>query len=70
MEVYITNWLRAGCLNNNIQKFASDGKFITKWWGYEGTGDGQFWLAHDISIDSSDNVYVTDSGKGMHSKKP
>jgi hypothetical protein len=27
--------------NNRIQKFTSDGKFITKW-GSQGSGDGQF----------------------------
>jgi len=36
---------------NSIQKFDSDGNFITKW-GSEGTDDGQFWLLHDIAIDS------------------
>jgi tripartite motif-containing protein 71 len=54
--------------NERIQKFDSDGSFITKW-GTEGTGDGQFfWLPHDIAIDSSDNVYVADSGN-VHGKK-
>jgi DNA-binding beta-propeller fold protein YncE len=53
--------------NERIQKFDSDGNFITKW-GSEGYGDGQFWLPHDIAIDSSDNVYVVDSGN-VHEKK-
>jgi DNA-binding beta-propeller fold protein YncE len=52
---------------NSIQKFDSDGNFITSW-GSEGTDDGQFWLPHDIAIDSSDNVYVVDSGN-VHEKK-
>jgi tripartite motif-containing protein 71 len=52
---------------NSIQKFDSDGNFITKW-GSEGYGDAQFWLPHDIAIDSSDNVYVVDSGN-VHEKK-
>ena|SRR5215211_9233760 len=51
----------------SIKKFDSNGKFITSW-GSEGYGDGQFWLPHDIAIDSSDNVYVTDSGN-VHEKK-
>jgi hypothetical protein len=51
----------------SIKKFDSDGNFITKW-GSEGDGDDQFWLPHDIAIDSSDNVYVTDSGN-VHEKK-
>jgi DNA-binding beta-propeller fold protein YncE len=53
--------------NERIQKFDSNGNFITKW-GSEGTDDGQFWLPHDIAIDSSDNVYVVDSGN-VHEKK-
>jgi hypothetical protein len=37
--------------------------------GVEGYADGQFfWLPHDIAIDSSDNVYVVDSGN-VHEKK-
>jgi len=51
----------------SIKKFDSNGKSITSW-GSEGYGDGQFWLPHDIAIDSSDNVYVSDSGN-MHEKK-
>src|SRR5919112_5391204 len=51
----------------SIKKFDSNGKFITSW-GTEGTGDGQFLHAHGIDIDSSGNVYVTDSGN-VHEKK-
>jgi hypothetical protein len=52
----------------SIKKFDSNGEFITSW-GSEGYGDGQFfWLPHDIAIDSSDNVYVVDSGN-VHKKK-
>jgi hypothetical protein len=59
--------------NNNplgfksIKKFDSNGKFITSW-GSEGTGNGQVLHAHGIAIDSSDNVYVSDSGN-VHEKK-
>ena len=45
--------------NDNIQKFDSNGTFITKW-GSEGTGDGQFDSPHGIALDSSGNVYVVD----------
>ena len=45
--------------NNRIQKFDSNGNFITKW-GSEGAGDGQFKSPLGIAIDSSGNVYVAD----------
>jgi hypothetical protein len=42
-----------------IQKFTSDGKFITKW-GNPGNEDGQFRTPTGIAIDSLNNVYVID----------
>jgi hypothetical protein len=42
-----------------IQKFASDGAFITKWGTY-GTGDGQFYSPIGVAVDATGNVYVTD----------
>jgi hypothetical protein len=45
----------------NVQKFDSNGKFITKW-GTNGTGDGEFYLLEGIGIDSFDNTYVVDAG--------
>ena len=45
--------------NHRIQKFDSDGNFITKW-GKEGIGDGEFYYPHDIAVDSSGNVYVAE----------
>ena len=47
--------------NNRIQKFDSNGNFITKW-GTQGTGDGQFEEPTGIALDSSGNVYVVDRG--------
>ena len=46
--------------NHRIQKFDSDGVFVTKW-GSKGSGDGQFQQPSGIAIDSSGNVYVADS---------
>jgi hypothetical protein len=46
-------------LNSRVQKFTSDGTFITKW-GSPGDEDGQFNGASGIGVDSSGNVYVTD----------
>ncbi len=51
-NVYVTE-------NNRVQKFDSNGKFLTKW-GTPGSGDGQFALALAIAIDPQDNVYVVD----------
>lgn len=51
--------------NHRIQKFDSDGKFLTMW-GNQGSGDGQFVFlvppAHygSVAVDSQGNVYVTD----------
>jgi tripartite motif-containing protein 71 len=47
--------------SNNIQKFDSNGKFITRWGSY-GTGYGQFDGPEGIAIDSEGNVYVSDNG--------
>jgi sugar lactone lactonase YvrE len=47
--------------NNRIQKFSSDGTFITKW-GSLGTADNQFNDARGVAVDRFGNVYVADSG--------
>ncbi len=46
--------------NNRIQKFTSEGQYITKW-GSFGNGDGQFFLPTDIATDANNNIYVTDT---------
>ncbi len=48
--------------NHRIQKFDSEGNFLTSWGSY-GTGDGQFRWPYDLAIDSFGNVYVTDNNK-------
>ena len=57
--------------NDRIQKFDSSGNFITKWGSLciidggqfcTGNGDGQFHGPTYIAVDSSDNVYVVDTG--------
>ena len=45
--------------NDRIQKFDSNGTFITKW-GSHGSGDGQFYYPNGVAVDSSGNVYVAD----------
>jgi sugar lactone lactonase YvrE len=51
----------------SINKFSSDGKFITKW-GSTGSGDGQFLTPACIGIDNSNNVYVTDNSNNVIQK--
>ncbi|MEA3358676.1 MAG: SMP-30/gluconolactonase/LRE family protein, partial [Thermodesulfobacteriota bacterium] len=46
-------------VNHRVQKFTSDGQFITKW-GNEGSADGESWYPIAIAIDKSENVYVVD----------
>lgn len=46
--------------NNRIQKFTSNGIFITMW-GTSGSGNGQFNHPCGIAIDSGGNVYVADT---------
>jgi sugar lactone lactonase YvrE len=48
--------------NVRIQKFDSNGDFVSTW-GSLGCNDDQFLIPHDIAIDSKGYLYVTDSGK-------
>ena len=45
---------------NFIKKFDKDGNLVDSW-GTAGSKDGQFLHAHGITIDSQDNVYVSDA---------
>jgi DNA-binding beta-propeller fold protein YncE len=47
--------------NDRIQKFDSNGNFITTWGRY-GTGNGQFFNPNGITVDTSSGyVYVADT---------
>ena len=45
---------------SRIQKFSSDGRFITKWGSY-GSEDGQFSSPAGIAVDVNGNIYVVDA---------
>jgi len=47
--------------NDRIQKFDSNGKYITSW-GEFGSEEGQFDYVDGIAVDNDYNVYVIDSG--------
>jgi hypothetical protein len=49
----------ADTANGRVQKFNSNGTFLTKW-GSHGAGNGQFDGPRDVAVDSLGNVYVTD----------
>ena len=46
--------------NDRIQKFTSEGVFVSKW-GTVGTGDGQFTDPIGVAVASDGSVYVTDT---------
>ncbi|KPA12686.1 Peptidase C13, legumain [Candidatus Magnetomorum sp. HK-1] len=46
--------------NDCIQKFTTDGSFITKW-GRSGSGEGEFNTPIGIAIDRNGYVYITDT---------
>ena len=46
--------------NERIQKFTSEGVFVSKW-GTGGENDGQFKLPGAVTVATDGSVYVTDS---------
>jgi sugar lactone lactonase YvrE len=54
-------------LNNRIQKFDTEGNFITKWGSY-GTGNGEFDRPFKIVIDDTGNIYVVDTANNRIQK--
>jgi streptogramin lyase len=44
-----------------VAKFSKDGKFI-KQWGKQGSGPGEFYVPHGISMDSQGRLFVADRG--------
>src|SRR4051812_4475217 len=54
-EVYVCDEL-----NNRIQVFECEGKFLRKW-GSAGNGDGQFNQPNGCSVDNDGMIYVADT---------
>jgi sugar lactone lactonase YvrE len=52
---------------NRIQKFSSNGTFVTMW-GSIGMGPGQFYTPHDIAVDINGYVYVVEWGNNRIQK--
>ena len=53
--VYVTN-----SVYHTVQKFTSEGDFVTEWGG-PGSEPGQFKYPYDIAVDSEGHVYVADT---------
>ena len=53
--------------NNRIQKFESNGNFLSKW-GTTGSGDGQFIRPANLALDASGNIFVVDEGNNRNQK--
>jgi sugar lactone lactonase YvrE len=65
-NVYVTD---GGSPETAVQKFTTNGTFITSW-GSTGLGaDGQFISPGGVGVDSSDNVYVSDFGENNRIQK-
>ncbi|MFL6366605.1 MAG: hypothetical protein ACJ719_15560, partial [Nitrososphaeraceae archaeon] len=61
-NVYVSDF---GNAQNGIQKFTSNGTFITSW-GQLGFGNGLFTNPAVLTIDPSGNVYVSDFGNAQN----
>ena len=53
--------------NHRIQKFTSDGVFVSLW-GTEGAGDGDFREPRGVAVASDGSVYVSDIGNNRIQK--
>ena len=53
--------------NSRVQKFDSNGNFITQW-GKSGSENGNFSIPAVVAVDSDDYVYVTDWGNNRVQK--
>lgn len=52
-------YISDGYVNSRVVKFNRDGEYLLHWGG-KGTGDGQFNLVHDVTLDAQGRVYIAD----------
>ena len=50
-----------GYINTRVVQYTKDAVYV-RHWGTKGTGDGQFNLVHDVTIDNRGRLYVADRG--------
>lgn len=55
--------------NNQVQKFDSQGRFLTKWGNLEG-GDAKIHSPSAIAVDRQGNVYVNDNDNNSNNHQP
>jgi DNA-binding beta-propeller fold protein YncE len=48
-----------GYVNSRVVRYRKDGEYVQHW-GKKGTGDSEFDIAHDITIDRRGRIYVAD----------
>lgn len=54
-DIYVSD----GYVNDRVVRYTKDGEYVQHW-GKKGTGDSEFDIAHDVTIDRSGRVYVAD----------
>jgi DNA-binding beta-propeller fold protein YncE len=54
--------------NHRIQKFTSEGVYVSGWGGTAGSGDGQLDTPYGIAFDPLGNLYVADTGNNRIQK--
>ena len=55
-SVYVSDWF-----NHRIQKFTSEGVFVSEWGTFVGSGDGEFYYPQSVAVASDGSVYVADA---------
>jgi peptidylamidoglycolate lyase len=54
-DIYVSD----GYANERVVKYSPQGKYLLEW-GKRGTGPGELFLPHNLAVDGSGRVYVTD----------